>query len=125
MTISNSNPFSDLTPTLHWYSCASGTISRDIVGINKNSLRNENECSIYPNPASDNVNVEFSLSDDSKIQIRIINSIGQIAKTISTEGQIGENRINIDVKDLSAGIYCLEIIDEKSSTSKKLVMVEQ
>ena len=125
MTISNSNPFSDLTPNLHWYSCASGTISRNIVGINKNSLRNENACSIYPNPASDNVNVEFSLSDDSKIQIRIINSIGQIAKTISTEGQIGENRINIDVNDLSAGIYCLEIIDEKSSTSKKLVMVEQ
>jgi len=125
MTISNSSPFSALTPNLHWYSCASGTVSKDIVGINKNSLRNENNFSIYPNPARDNVNVEFSLSDNSKIQIRIINSIGQMVKTISTAGQTGENVINIEVKELSVGIYCLEISDGKSNTSKKLVMVEQ
>lgn len=120
MTISIANDLT--THCSHWYSCASGSVSRDIVGITKSSLRNENTCSIYPNPTKNNVNVEFNLSDNSKIQLRIINSIGQIVKTISTEGQ---NEINIDVKDLSAGIYCLEISDEKSRTAKKLVIAEQ
>jgi len=68
------------------------------------------------------VNVRLTLPDLTKIQIRIINSIGQTMKTISAVGQTGKNTIAIDIKDLSTGIYCMEINDGNTSIGRKLVI---
>jgi hypothetical protein len=58
---------------------------------------------IYPNPASDNVNIIM----DSRIdQLEVINHMGQAVYKTSSENKI----LNIDVSQLESGIYIFRIV---------------
>ncbi len=70
--------------------------------------------SIYPNPVSDYVNVK--LLKDAKVSIFNIN--GKLVK--SHESFIGENRI--DVSNLSAGVYLMELSSEGKSMTNKIIL---
>ena len=64
-----------------------------------------NTISIYPNPSTNYVN--FSGLDDFEIsEVTIFNQIGQISKKIDF---ISNKSNSIDVSDLSAGLYFVEI----------------
>lgn len=59
----------------------------------------------YPNPANNNLNIEFNISGTK--QISIVNMYGQEVYTQTTEGQI----IRLDVGSLAKGIYRIKVID--------------
>ena len=70
--------------------------------------------SIYPNPVSDFINVK--LLKEAKVSIFNIN--GKLVK--SHESFIGENRI--DVSNLSAGVYLMELSSEGKSMTRKIIL---
>ena len=84
-----------------WGTCSS-------LGINDQNLTN---VSIYPNPVIDKLFIQ-GLSSLSKVSI--YNVLGKLvlSQTISKE---------IDVKQLSKGIYILKIIDEQKETTRKFI----
>jgi serine protease AprX len=66
--------------------------------------------SIYPNPTSDNNLFIRSLADDnSSLQITIINSAGQLVSKYVLNGAQYYGRYIIDVADINAGIYLVQI----------------
>ncbi|RLD54134.1 MAG: hypothetical protein DRJ05_15215, partial [Bacteroidetes bacterium] len=73
---------------------------------------------IYPNPATDVINVGFDNPQISSLTISIFNLSGQKLKTISSHGNIGQS-IQIDISDLSKGLYYLKLISEKSNITSK------
>lgn len=94
------------------------------VNAGTNNLENINSSvQLFPNPASDQVNIAFSLLSTKKINVAIINLLGQTVYT--TEKQTfynGENIITLNVRDIRPGSYFITIMDEVSSIKKPLII---
>jgi Secretion system C-terminal sorting domain len=79
---------------------------------------NNDNLIIYPNPASEKINLEFLDNIENRI-IKIYNSFGE--ELFSKN--IGRNRVtSISTEKLPSGIYYLEIIDKNNSRIKKLII---
>ncbi|HAQ18181.1 MAG TPA: glycoside hydrolase family 44 [Prolixibacteraceae bacterium] len=77
---------------------------------------------IYPNPASDQVNLEFSLPEKSKLTIALYQANGMLSKTIcNTAFESGNHQIEINSGYLSSGIYWIRFISETETKTIKLI----
>ncbi len=71
---------------------------------------------VYPNPASDILNIE--VSEDSKVQLLDLNG-----KQVVAEQSINANqKKTIDVSNLSAGVYMVKIYNDKFVSMKKAII---
>ena len=77
---------------------------------------------VYPNPAKEFINVEFSGLSDENISIEIIDVFG---KVVQKENRKNENGIfNLNVSSLAAGYYLLKISSGNSVIQKKIIISE-
>ena len=77
---------------------------------------------VYPNPAKEFINVEFSGLSDENISIEIIDVFG---KVVQKENRKNENGIfNLNVRSLAAGYYVLKISSGNSVIQKKIIISE-
>lgn len=77
---------------------------------------------IYPNPASDAVNVTFSSEESSNAVLSIMNLMGQMVYTTNVSIQEGYNMVNVPVNQLRAGIYMVNIKSNKGTSTQKLIV---
>ncbi len=139
ITVSNSNPYRQLTANTHWFSfatlnfgsvpdpnivlCGPLTVSTPTgVGVAENILSSANSSYVFPNPAKNNAQVSVNLVNDAKVQIDVLNTVGQLVKSVKTDGQNGINAINIDLGGLASGIYMVNVKVDNASITKKLVI---
>jgi hypothetical protein len=137
VTVSNSNPYHQLTANTHWFSWATlnfgnvpdnqillcGPITPTItVGVADNVYSSASSSYIFPNPTKNNATVSINLLHDSKIQVDIMNTVGQIVRSSKHEGQNGMNNIQIDLDGLVSGIYMVNVKVDNASSTKKLVV---
>jgi N-acetylneuraminic acid mutarotase len=81
-----------------------------------NELNTENSISIFPNPAYQNININFA--SNQKSSFKIINALGETIKS----GVLSNNRNNIiDISDFSNGIYSIVIFNYNSIQSKPFI----
>jgi len=71
---------------------------------------------MFPNPTYDILHLVFT--NDSIMQIRIYNSMGQIVLSYNVNKI---NRYDLDVRELSKGMYIVEMITTKSKVTRKLI----
>ena len=90
-------------------------------GIKESSF-NDFQARILPNPVSNELKLTFNLIDAKEMNIEIFNSLGQKVKTVSNPTVNGNNEMNINVEDLSAGNYFVKLNNGKSSTSVKFII---
>ena len=87
--------------------------------MNKQNIIN----SIYPNPNSSELNVSFTLVKYGLIKIMITNNEGKDIKNVSESFfNEGNNLINININDLSNGIYYINIIQDNNIISDKFII---
>jgi hypothetical protein len=67
--------------------------------------------SLYPNPATEYVNIKLGTLNANEVKITLYNLIGNEVQ-IETES-IEEHEVRVRVKDLSTGYYLLAIRDEQ------------
>jgi hypothetical protein len=96
--------------------------ARGGVGITENKADVLNNSSIYPNPAQNSATLKLNLTGTSKVQVNVLNTVGQIVKTTEAQGQIGTNSINLDLSGLASGIYLVNIKADNASATKKLII---
>ncbi|MCX6295372.1 MAG: T9SS type A sorting domain-containing protein [Bacteroidetes bacterium] len=90
-----------------------------LTGIEKEEISKNSEFTIYPNPASDNVNISMKSTLTSKPSNIIITDIlGKEIKSFDIEN----NSISINTTDLADGMYYLTIRNKKNSSIQKLVI---
>ena len=71
---------------------------------------------IFPNPASSSINLNFETSAKSILSISIINMIGErLVELNASEFVVGIHQVKIDAADLKSGIYFLEICNENGA----------
>ncbi len=78
---------------------------------------------IYPNPATDEVNIEFILESSDNIQIRIFDVTGKVVMNVPVRSYAaGTNRLTLDTDKLTSGVYHIEVLSNEGSTVKKLIV---
>lgn len=77
---------------------------------------------IFPNPTNDLLNIKFVLLKDCKINIQLINSLGQIVKEVSNKQASGAYTLTVDTKQFSKGIYNIRFFDGLNSNQAKVVI---
>ncbi|MFA9391009.1 MAG: T9SS type A sorting domain-containing protein [Prolixibacteraceae bacterium] len=76
---------------------------------------------MYPNPASESLNFKYSLSDKENISISIYSLDGKEIRTIVNELQpMGNYQKNVDVSDLTEGLYIVGYSSNNYKNSFKL-----
>jgi hypothetical protein len=80
--------------------------------------------SIYPNPASNYLNIDFTSKENGKSEIQISDPEGRIIKTINTELKQGENHSKIETNDLNAGVYILKLKTQHDELTKRFVIIK-
>ena len=126
-TVSNSLPYSQLTNNKHWYissvlkfkvpGSGSGSVS-----LLNNGSENSSNSVIFPNPAKNNTSLLLELNENTSVDLVILNTMGQVLKSMKIQGQIGENNVNLDLNGMSAGIYIVNVKVGNSLSTKKLII---
>ncbi len=86
------------------------------LGINENDLNVG--IKLYPNPARDNVNI--SISKSGNYQVDIYSVLGQKVQSFKTE-----TSKNIEVSNLSKGLYTIRVIEIQSGKYKTVPFVKE
>lgn len=79
--------------------------------------------SLYPNPANNEAFINVELKQGSKLNISIINTMGQIVYSQNLALQAGKQLLNIPVSNLAQGLYTLSITDDlgNKAVTRKLL----
>jgi hypothetical protein len=100
----------------------SGETEDYIISIKGTSSINEslvNDLSVFPNPASQAVNVRFSYTGAS-LTVKLLSMNGQEVYSDTKDGN-GIYNNSISLKDLSGGLYLLQIITDHGVVNRKIV----
>lgn len=100
-------------------------IKTQSTGLMEIDGRNPYKIEIYPNPAKDELTVEFILEEAKKAYYFISSDSGQIIKEGTIKSQVGLNQIQLDLSSLQAGNFVFTlVIDDKFFSSQKVVKLK-
>jgi hypothetical protein len=94
------------------------------VGIEK-QIQGISSLDLYPNPASDLLNINFRLEKPDHVRTEIVSLVGQ--QVVAVERQVNnaaQNRIQLDISKLPAGIYLVTITPRNGEPSTKKLVIE-
>jgi len=97
------------------------------VGINVHNVKYENNFVVYPNPARENLFVNYELNKAGDLTIELSNAMGQAIKTERIEdAPAGKftHRIDAASLNLKAGVYFISITDQNKKYTQRLIVVE-
>ena len=90
-------------------------------GINESHIDNET-LNIYPNPATNQITMEFDLAETKNTFIEIKNLLGQTVENITnTAFSKGANKIEIEINEFSKGLYFIQLQSGNKIINKKFV----
>lgn len=83
--------------------------SEIIDGVEEESVNPMTAVRVYPNPATDVLNIEVNASQASEMSINVYNIMGQNVMSKTTSINSGINRPSISTSELSSGIYFVTV----------------
>jgi len=89
----------------------------DLTGINE-QIGAKSKITIYPNPASSQISIDFTNSEVKDARISLHELSGKLIKSVEKVNEI----IQIDTKELKSGIYLLKIQANDISHFKKIII---
>ena len=113
------------------------TIDADSIGIYNNtnevcqglwidhtgvSNKNISGIKMYPNPASESVNLAFSAEKAESGVVSVMNLMGQTIYTNNVEVNEGYNLINVPVKNFTSGVYMVTLRTNTGISTQKLIV---
>ena len=91
-----------------------------MTGISPNATEQKAEIFIYPNPAHQEIFINFNNRELVPVQVKIINTLGEIVKQAQFDAST-EN-IALNLINLTPGIYQIQIIKGLKITTKKIII---
>jgi Secretion system C-terminal sorting domain len=95
----------------------------------KTSVGNEDlplsvkDISVFPNPASDFINIALNAEKQDKITLLLISADGNVSRVIEQTVDAGANKLQINTSELASGMYYLSIIDAKNNSHTQGIMI--
>jgi subtilisin family serine protease len=96
-----------------------GVTGIEEIGINPVSFN----LNLYPNPVSDQLTVSFSLEQNRKIGLNVLNINGQVIISESEKVfQVGAQEIKTDLSNLPSGNYLLQLVIDGQTVNKYIII---
>ncbi|MCK6650109.1 MAG: T9SS type A sorting domain-containing protein [Bacteroidia bacterium] len=92
------------------------------VGITENERNNSLKA--YPNPSSESITIEYTATQEENSTILIKDLTGRTVRSFNYKTITGENKTRLSVNDLNAGVYFISLQLNKTSVSKKIVILK-
>ena len=89
----------------------------NVVGISENNL-NENNITVFPNPSTRELNIDFYVEPDKASSLLIYDLNGKLIHELT---KLSKNNL-IDVSQWSKGIYTIQIKSNNQFINKKLII---
>ena len=109
--------------TSEHYCSNTGTINitfKDCTGINE--LGSLSKLNVYPNPSNGEFVIEFNADEPQKLSIKIYNANGSLVYTIDELNFTGQYKENINLNNVSDGIYTIFISDKENVITRRVVI---
>lgn len=118
----NNNKVNDPWPT-PFASCgfdldAVGVINEQTTGINRVTAGNNNQVTVYPNPASNSLHVSFLGNNVQDQSLVITDMLGNTVKQLITYN----SSFIINVTDLENGVYFIQLNSNGGNATKKIII---
>jgi len=101
-----------------WFDAINAAIESKLllVGLNQN----------YPNPAKNNSTIGFSLTESGRINLQLYSMTGAVVKNILANEfyNSGYHEVNVNISDLSPGIYIYVMQVAGRQLSKKMIVAK-
>ncbi len=111
LNIGKVNP--DMQDPQAFYDELMDSYSRNITSVN-----NDLEITVYPNPAQEQININFNSNIEENIEIEVVNSVGQ--KMLQINNVTNINNI-IDISSWPSGVYIVNARTEKNITIERFI----
>lgn len=92
------------------------------IGLNENASSKFELMNLYPNPSNSTATLRFSSPKSSIVKLVVYNTLGKAVLVKMIDSKQGENEFNLNVKDLSSGIYICSLESEGKTLTKKLIV---
>lgn len=95
------------------------------VGIQDAKATGISQMNIFPNPATSDVNVAVNLAQASSVSVQMFDVMGRMVNEIPAQNMTaGENKIQINTANLSAGVYSVRVQTETGSVTQQLSVIK-
>ena len=128
ITVCNSNPYSQLTNNVHYFSAAKLTFTNSLITptvacslapVNiKENVNLVSNFNIMPNPAKDLFTISVDILSGLNTKIEITNALGQIVSQTNATTQ----QTLINIGHLNSGIYFVTVKQGTAHSTKKLIV---
>jgi len=115
----NNGVWSDNCPV----DCSGTSQSRTVLKSTSSKFDEVTELSVYPNPTSEVVNIQLSLSKQAQTEISIMDIHGKtmVSKASSLLAK-GTHRLQLATDELRPGIYLLQVKTEKHIATERIII---
>jgi hypothetical protein len=101
----------------------------NFTGIVATKLKEEavvlNSMTVYPNPASDFITLNFNTQAPEPITIKIVDAMGKVVLIKSINLLEGNSKEIINISSLATGCYCVNIISKNGREFRKFIINEK
>jgi hypothetical protein len=77
---------------------------------------------LFPNPVSDRATLEFVLGSTQNAKVKVFDMNGRLIRTFDLGLLAGEQKIELDLSDLSNGVYIMNLQTAEKSISRKFIV---
>lgn len=92
----------------------------DVVKESLNAL----SLNVYPNPASYQANVTFTMASKSNTQVTVYDMTGKLISTIALGEVVGAQAVTINTSQIEAGFYLIEVKTDNNVQTKRISVVK-
>lgn len=79
-----------------------------------------NSLSVFPNPVSSELNIRFSLTEATPLQVVVYNLLGQPIKVLADQNfTAGHQQLKLNVAEFASGLYYIQLSDGNGKLSQK------
>ena len=79
----------------------------------------------YPNPFNPSTQIDFSIPQQSNVQLKVYNTLGQVVATL-VNGNLsaGSHSVNFDARNLASGMYIYRLSAGNFTSVKKMLLLK-
>ena len=90
------------------------------LGVGIDEEKEENAFAVYPNPASDHVDLSWNRNIEGPVNITLIDYAGKQVLTMTTDG----NNIRLSTAELNAGLYLVQLNENGNTLHTERLIIE-
>ena len=102
--------------------CTDTVIFNVAITVSIEELMGISNLTIYPNPASETAVVSFENTTGTSFDLQLVDQLGRVIMSQNNLQSMGSNLINVDLTNLSDGMYSIQLISNQNTISKRLIV---